>query len=95
MRGGVVKAAGMEGAMGNYVVIDGDGTNADHVYLHLQSTPLVKQGQRVRTGQQLGAVGDTGSATGCHLHFELWPGGWNSGQAIDPAPTLKRWDARS
>ena len=31
-----------------------------------------KQGQRVRTGERIGTVGDTGDASGCHLHFEMW-----------------------
>jgi len=95
-RGGKVKYAGYQGAAGNYVVIDGKYTNFDYVYMHLRKTPLVKTGQRVFTGQKIGEVGDTGRATGCHLHFELWDGGWYSGgRAVDPLPALRRWDRTS
>jgi len=78
------------------VVIDGKYTNFDYVYMHLRKMPLVKTGQRVFTGQKLGEVGDTGRATGCHLHFELWDGGWYSGgRAVDPLPAARRWDRTS
>jgi murein DD-endopeptidase MepM/ murein hydrolase activator NlpD len=39
-------------------------------------------------------VGETGDATACHLHFELWQGRWwAGGHTIDPLPFLKAWDA--
>jgi len=40
------------------------------LYAHL-SQVMVRQGQRVKSGQQIGAVGMSGSATGSHLHFEV------------------------
>lgn len=40
------------------------------VYGHMQSV-LVWEGQRVQTGEILGTVGDTGHASGPHLHFEI------------------------
>ena len=38
------------------------------VYYHLQ-TILVKPGQEVLPGDQIGTMGKTGITTGCHLHF--------------------------
>jgi murein DD-endopeptidase MepM/ murein hydrolase activator NlpD len=96
-RGGRVEYAGYHSAAGHYVVIDGAETDVDYVYMHMLEPPLVQTGQRVLTGQKIGEVGETGRATGCHLHFELWtaPGWYKGGQAFDPLPTLKNWDAYS
>ena len=96
-RGGKVVYAGYQGAAGNYVVIDGQGTGVDYVYMHLRRTPLVRTGQRVLTGQAIGEVGETGRAYGCHLHFEMWsaPGWYRGGAAFDPKPHLRAWDAYS
>ena len=86
-RGGKVQYAGYHGRAGNYVVIDGDGTGVDYAYMHLRKTPLVSTGQRVFTGQKIGEVGDTGRASGCHLHFEMWsaPGLVRGREAVRPA----------
>lgn len=96
-RGGRVKFAGYHEAAGNYVVVDGAGTDIDYVYMHMLSPALVQTGQRVFTGQQIGEVGETGRASGCHLHFEMWsgPGWYDGGEAFDPLPYLRAWDAYS
>lgn len=96
-RGGTVAYAGYHSAAGNYVVIDGSGSGVDYVYMHMLRAPLVRTGQRVRTGESLGQVGETGRATGCHLHFEMWsaPGWYAGGSPFDPLPSLRKWDAYS
>lgn len=96
-RGGVVKLNKFERSAGNYVVIDGEGTDVDYVYMHLQERSPLAQGARVLTGQRIGNVGDTGDARGCHLHFELWdaPGWYTGGAPIDPLVFLKLWDSYS
>ena len=45
-------------------------------------------------GQPIAQVGSTGSASGPHLHFEIWEGGWRDagGHPIDPLPQLLAWD---
>jgi murein DD-endopeptidase MepM/ murein hydrolase activator NlpD len=59
---------------GNLVVIRLDREFNDQpvfcLYGHLDSVG-VKEGQRVRTGDELGTVGETGIALGPHLHFEV------------------------
>jgi murein DD-endopeptidase MepM/ murein hydrolase activator NlpD len=92
---GKVKFVGRQALAGNYIVISSDDHTADYVYMHLRDQPLVAKGALVTTGQPIGAVGRTGDATACHLHFELWPApGWyTGGHAVDPAPSLKAWDA--
>ncbi len=93
-RGGRVRWRASQSAAGNYVVIDGAGTSLDTVYMHLTAPALVKKGQTVYTGQRIGYVGATGDAQGCHLHFEIWSGGWyqSGGHPIDPLGYLRAWD---
>ena len=66
---GVVEFAGWQTGYGNVVHVNHGG---DHVtlYAHL-SKIAVAVGQKVERGQNLGAVGATGWATGPHLHFEF------------------------
>lgn len=94
--GGRVKFAGTEARAGNYVVIQGN-DGRGYVYMHMRDVPLVRTGDLVFTGQRVGVVGETGRASGCHLHFELWtsPGWYEGGTAIDPLPSLRSWDSYS
>jgi murein DD-endopeptidase MepM/ murein hydrolase activator NlpD len=95
-RGGHVQyRAYQAGGAGNYLVIDGKRTSHDYVYMHLAHPSPLDIGDRVKTGQKVGIVGETGDATGCHLHFEEWSGpGWYEGGHFMRAVTkhLKQWD---
>lgn len=96
--GGTVLYKEFQSRAGNYVVIDVSGADRDEAYMHLRTPAIVEKGDDVVAGQQIGEVGDTGRADGCHLHFELWNGTWQglggkAGSPIDPLPTLKLWAA--
>ncbi|OYU43902.1 MAG: hypothetical protein CFE44_15825 [Burkholderiales bacterium PBB4] len=66
---GVVEFAGVQNGFGNVVMVKHGGDNMT-VYAHL-SRINVRKGQSVSQSQNLGAVGQTGWATGPHLHFEF------------------------
>lgn len=66
---GVVERCSHFGGYGNYICIRHNG-NTKTAYAHL-SRYAVKKGSKVRQGQVIGHVGNTGLATGHHLHFEL------------------------
>jgi murein DD-endopeptidase MepM/ murein hydrolase activator NlpD len=94
---GTVDYAGYQSSAGNYIVIDNNGSETDFVYMHLDFPATVQTiNAPVAAGQQIGVVGDSGNAEGCHLHFEYWQGDWyGGGQPIDPLPYLQAWDATS
>ena len=81
------------GGAGEYVVLDAvDGR--DYFFAHcIRHSTVVARGAPVVAGQQLCQVGQTGSATGPHLHFEIWVVGWRvaGGYPIDPLPELRAW----
>lgn len=76
-RGTPVKAAapgevlfvGWMRGYGQVVIID-HGRDYSTVYAHMSATS-VKEGAIVKAGSVIGAVGDTGTTTGFHLHFEV------------------------
>jgi len=68
--GTVVKVAYSE-SWGNYVVVS-HGDNYYSLYAHLEDNSIiVKEGVKVKDGQQLGGVGNTGRSYGDHLHLEV------------------------
>ncbi|MGH3036192.1 MAG: murein hydrolase activator EnvC family protein [Gaiellaceae bacterium] len=73
---GTVIFSGWMGGYGNLVVVD-HGNGLATAYAH-QSAIYASGG--VGQGQTIGAVGTTGSSTGCHLHFEVRV----NGGAVDP-----------
>lgn len=95
VRGGRVQANDYQSAAGNYLVIDGKGTKLDTFYAHMVEPSPLRPGTRVRTGKVIGNVGQTGNATGCHLHFEIWsaPGWYEGGSAMSTVgDLLHTWD---
>ena len=66
---GTVSEVGFNPERGNYLVLDhGDGLST----LYGQCRDFtVEEGDTVRVGEMIGAVGSTGMSTGPHLHFEV------------------------
>ncbi len=75
---GVVVESGFSGGFGNMVVVQHNARQST-VYAHL-SRIGVRKGQSIKQGDNLGAVGSTGWATGPHLHFEFRI----NGRHVDP-----------
>ena len=66
---GKVTFAGYSESYGNYITID-HGSGWESLYAHC-SELLVRSGDSVAAGDKIALVGETGLATGPHLHFEL------------------------
>ncbi len=80
---GIVILVGDHYYAGNSIYID-HGNGVVSMYFHL-SKPLVKEGDKVQRGQAIGLSGQSGRATGPHLHFSLSV----LGKLVDPDPLFK------
>ena len=77
--GAVYAAIENDPEFGNYIILSHDQGKMTSVYAHL-SKMSVERYQSVKKGDVIGLVGQTGMATGPHLHFEIRQGG----KAEDP-----------
>lgn len=81
---GTVEYAGLLGTYGNFVLIN-NGGGVETGYAHIRDGgTFVRNGQSVAAGQNIASSGETGAATGCHLHFEVRV----DGNRIDAAPFM-------
>ena len=69
---GTVTAVGESSSYGKYLIVAHEGGYAT-LYAHC-SAVTVSSGSAVKRGQEIAKVGETGMATGPHLHFELHEG---------------------
>ncbi len=72
------------GGFGNYIVIEH--SNGVYTYYgHLSTNSIkVRKGDKVKQGQLIAKMGNSGSSTGTHLHFEIRVGSQDSSNAVDP-----------
>lgn len=68
---------------GNYVKIK-HSSGIYTLYAHLKNGIKVKKGQKVKMGDLLGHMGNTGKAAGNHLHYEYYKGGASTSYRVDP-----------
>lgn len=78
------------GGFGNYVkILHSDGTYT--VYAHMAKNSItVRSGDKVKQGQVIGKVGNSGSSTGAHLHF----GVMINGSYVDPSNYISATNTR-
>lgn len=89
-RGGRIADVGHDPVLyGYYLRIRATAEPYSYFYSHLAEPSPVRHGQRIRTGQFVGRVGQTGNAatTPCHLHFQVE----RDGRPLDPVPFLRSW----
>jgi murein DD-endopeptidase MepM/ murein hydrolase activator NlpD len=95
LAGTVTSVDNQPSAAGWYVVLHTvDGLDMFFAQCQAGSIPLTP-GALVTAGQPMCLVGHTGDATGPHLHFEIWVGGWRVNAAshpVDPLADLQAWD---
>jgi murein DD-endopeptidase MepM/ murein hydrolase activator NlpD len=75
---GVVSFAGNKVGYGKLVILD-HGNGLETYFAHL-SKYTVQIGQRIKRGQIIGSVGNSGHSTGAHLHYEVRA----NGLPVDP-----------
>ena len=81
---GRVIFAGWKSNGGGWQVWVSHGGGLYTTYNHMSGLS-VGDGQSVGEGQQVGRVGQSGHATGPHLHFEVWHGSiWDGGERVNP-----------
>ena len=71
------------GGYGNIVMVD-HSSGLTTLYAHNERN-VVRQGERVRRGQTVALMGDTGRASGPHVHFEVH----QYGRPVDPLRWLQ------
>jgi murein DD-endopeptidase MepM/ murein hydrolase activator NlpD len=76
---GMVADVGLYTLMGRTVLVD-HGLGVISAYFHLD-TALVRRGDIVRAGQEIGRIGSTGLSTGPHLHYGIYV----DGRDVEPA----------
>ena len=81
---GAITYSGVGSLAGNYLILTGED---GHEYMYMHNREHLVTSGRVKVGEQIATVGDTGNAQGGspHVHFEYHP---NGGGPVNPYPLL-------
>ena len=97
---GVVAKTGSNSSMGNYIIIHHTYNNQNYTsaYYHLEEK-YVRKNQKVDQNTVIGKMGQTGIATGVHLHLTMYKGHLDSenSEMIDPKSVIdlpSNWNSR-
>ena len=97
---GVVAKTGSNSSMGNYIIIHHTYNNQNYTsaYYHLEEK-YVRKNQKVDQNTVIGKMGQTGIATGVHLHLTMYKGHLDSenSEMIDPKSVIdlpSKWNSR-
>lgn len=82
---GIVQLSKYSRSAGKYIIVNHQNGYTTS-YMHL-SRRYVSNGDKVKKGQVIGLVGNTGISTGNHLHYEIR----ENGTAFDPEPFMKSY----
>jgi murein DD-endopeptidase MepM/ murein hydrolase activator NlpD len=92
---GSIDTTGYQASSAGYYVVENAADGHAFFFAHCaHSSVAVTTGQTIVQGQELCHVGQTGDATGPHLHFEVWIDGWRLDKAshpVDPLAQLQAW----
>lgn len=64
-----VKKAARNKVLGRYIILS-HGNGFETIFAHMHKT-LVKKGEKVKRGEVIGQIGNTGRSTGSHLHYGI------------------------
>ena len=97
---GVIAKTGSNSSMGNYIIIHHTYNNQNYTsaYYHLEEK-YVRKNQKVDQNTVIGKMGQTGIATGVHLHLTMYKGHLDSenSEIIDPKSVIdlpSNWNSR-
>jgi hypothetical protein len=93
---GTITITDYQASAAGYYVVEQATDGRSFFFAHCQKGSFgAKAGEVVTQGAAVCRVGHTGDATGPHLHFEEWLGGWrvdSHSVPVDPLPQLRAWD---
>lgn len=85
---GTVEKIGYDERFGNFVILRHTKTYST-CYAHLENV-AIKEKEKVKSGELIGTAGETGNATGKHLHFEIRKGD----ERVDPQKYIYKNEPR-
>jgi murein DD-endopeptidase MepM/ murein hydrolase activator NlpD len=93
---GTITVTSYQAHAAGYYVVEQANDGRSFFFAHCQKGSFgVEAGETVSAGAPICNVGSTGDASGPHLHFEMWLGGWrvdSKSRFADPLAQLKAWD---